>query len=473
MFLCFFRRARAAALARPALLAACCGAAVGLAQAQAPASEAPPPAIDLLTAWRRAQAHDAAWQAAQATARAGQEAEAIARAELRPQVALAATRTHNEVRYTGSTDPLQRYYSGTQSLTLRQPLYRPVLRAGLAKAQAEVRDVAARRDLEHNNLLTRVTEAYFDALLAQDQLHMIEGQLANAQVRMDAAAQGVIAGTGTRTDVDEALARRDLLQAQRLEARQAVAWTLQVLQDLVQQPVATLQAVREDAPLQTPLGAEAERSLAQWQEIAQRQSPELQALQAQRDAAEHEIERAQAGHKPTLDMLLQWQRNDRDSVTSPTASYRQGQVLLQLNVPLYNGGGVSAAVRQAIAQRDRAEHALEAARRELGSRVTREWRQVTEGRARIAALAQAVHSARQLVHATEQSQRAGVRSHLDVLEAQERLGTAHTEWARARYQRLVASVRLAVLAGAGDEALVSALNQQLQAAPLHLKSSRP
>lgn len=452
-------RHRGIARTRGLLLALWWGAAAGFALAGQPL-----PPLDLLTAWQRALAHDAAWQAAQATARAGQEAVAIARAELRPQVALAATRTHNQVRYSGDTGPEQRYYSGTQSLTLRQPLYRPGLQAGLAKAQAEVRDVDARLAQEHNSLLTRVTEAYFEVLLAQDQLHMLQAQLAYAQVQMDAAAQGVVAGSGTRTDVDEALARRDLLQAQVLEARQARAWSLQVLQDLVQQPLGELLGVREDAALTQPLGAEADRSLAQWQEQALRQSPELQALQAQLEAAEHEIERTQAGHRPSLDALLQWQRNDRDAVTSATARYRQGQALLQLNVPLYNGGGVSAAVRQALAQRERAEHALEAARRELGSRVAREWRYVTEGRARIAAFEQAVQSAQQLVFATQQSQRAGVRSHLDVLDAQERLGTARTEWARARYQRLVASVRLAVLAGEGDDSLVQTLNRQLHAA---------
>lgn len=439
------------------VLAGLMGAAAGLAHAEAP--------LDLLTAWQRARAHDATWQAAQATARAGQEAVAIAQAELRPQVALAATRAHNEVQYAADAGPAQRYYSGTQSLTLRQPLYRPGLQAGLAKARAEVRDVQARLVLEHNNLLTRVTEAYFEVLLAQDQLHMLQAQLAHAQVQIDAAAKGVAAGTGTRTDIDEAQARRDLVQAQVLEARQARAWSLQVLQDLVQQPVSALLPVRADAPLTAPLGAEADRSLADWQDLAQRHSPELQALQAQRDAADREIERAQAGHHPSLDVLLQWQRNDRDAVTSATARYRQSQALLQLNVPLYTGGGVSAAVRQALAQQERADHALEAARRELGSRVAREWRYVTEGRARIAAFEQAVHSAEQLVHATQQSLRAGVRSHLDVLEAQERLGTARTEWARARYQRLVASVRLAVLAGQGDEALLHTLNQQLQPAP--------
>lgn len=428
----------------------------GLAQAQP---------LDLLSAWQRAGQHDAAWQAAQATASAGREAVAIARAELKPQIALAATRSHNEVRYADEPGAPQRYQSGNQSLTLRQPLYNALLQAGVTKAQAEVRDVDARLEQERSSLLTRVTDAYFESLLAQDQLQMLQDQLSYAQVQMDAADKGLAAGSGTRTDVDEARARRDLLQAQVLEARQALQWSLQVLQDLVQQPVTDVVRVRDDADLVAPLAGVPDHSLAQWQATAQQRSPELQALQAQLDVAEVDVSRARAGHRPTLDLVWQWQRNDRDSVTSSSARYRQGLAMLQFNLPLYAGGGVDAAVRQALAQRERAERSLEAARRELGSRVAREWRNVTEGRARIAAFETAVHSARQLVHATQQSQRAGVRSHLDVLDAQERLGTAQTERARARYQLLVASVRLAALGGVADEPLVQAINQQLKKTP--------
>lgn len=426
----------------------------GCAQAQA---------LDLLTIWQRAGQQDATWQAAQATASAGREVVDVARAELRPQIALAASRSHNEVRYADETT-VQRYQSGSQSLTLRQPLYNRRLQAGLAKAQADARDVDARLEQERGNLLTRVTDAYFQALLAQDQLQMLQDQLAKAQVQMDAAAKGLVAGSGTRTDVDEAQSRRDLLQAQVLEARQAREWGLQVLQDMVQQPVTDVERVRDDADLTAPLADAPELSLAQWQDAAFQKSPELQALRAQLDAADVDISRARAGHRPTLDMVLQWQRNERDSVVSSHSTYRQGVAMLQFNMPLYAGGGVDAAVRQALAQRERADRALEAARRDLGSRVTREWRNVTEGRARIAAFEQAVSSAQQLVHATQQSQRAGVRSLLDVLDAQERLGTAQTERARARYQLLVACVRLAVLAGAADEALVRAVNQQLTVA---------
>lgn len=428
------------------------GAALALVTAQAQP-------VDLLTAWRQATEHDATWQAAQATARAGQEVVALARAELRPNVSLSASRGHNEVTYSGSGAPGQNYYSGTQSLSLRQPLYRPALMARLGQAHAEARDVAARLDIERQDVMTRVTEAYFEVLLASDQVHMLQAQLGYAQVQIDAARKGRAAGSGTRTDEDEAVAKRDLLQAQVLAARQGLQGAQQNLQDLVQQPVAAVMGIAQDARLRLP-GASGE-PLAHWQDLATTRSHELMALQAQYDAARYEVTRARAAHRPTLDANLLWQRSDRDAVTSATSRYSQGQVSLQFNMPLYAGGGINAAVRQALAQQDRAEHAMEAARRDLSARVTREWRAVSEGQARISAFEQAVHSAQQLVHATQRSFQAGIRSNLDVLDAQDRLATARIELARARYLLLVASLRLAALAGTASEALLADINRQL------------
>lgn len=437
-------------MARRVLLAMAAALALGTAQAQP---------VDLLTAWRHATEQDATWKAAQATARAGQEVVALARAELRPNLSLSASRGHNDVKYPGSGAPAQNYYSGNQSLSLRQPLYRPALTARLDQAQAEARDVAARLDIERQGVMTRVTEAYFEVLLAGDQLHMLQAQLGYAQVQIDAARKGRVAGSGTRTDEDEAIARRDLLQAQVLAARQGLQGAQQTLQDLVQRPVGSVMGVAPDARLSLP-GASGE-PLAHWQDLATTSSHELLALQAQYDAARHEVTRARATHRPTLDASLLWQRSDRDAVTSATSRYYQGQVAIQLNMPLYAGGGINAAVRQALAQQDRAEHALEAARRDLSARVTREWRAVSEGQARIGAFEQAVRSAQQLVHATQQSFQAGIRSNLDVLDAQDRLVTARMELARARYLMLVAALRLAVLAGSANEALLADINRQL------------
>lgn len=417
--------------------------------------------LDLLQAWQRARLSDAAWLAAQAGTRAGVEVVPIARAALRPQVNLSVQRAHNGVDYTDDATAEQRYFGGHQSLTVRQALVRPELSARVDQALAEQRDVIAREAAEGSALLTRVGEAYADVLLASDRIGLLQAQIASAELQLTAAGRTRQAGSGTRTDEDEARARLDLLQAQALEARQALTSAHQGLELLLQQPVHTLMTLPDDAVADAPGATPPLPTLAQWLGLAEQGNPELQALQAQLDAATHDTRRARAAHLPSLDLLLQWQRSDRDGVTSASNRYRHTQASLQLNVPLYAGGGVDAAVRQALATEDRARLALEAARRDLLNRVTREWRAVVEGQARASAYRQAVRSAEQLVQATRASFGAGVRSNLDVLDAQERLATARSEHQRARLLVLVSRLRLGALAGQADAAAIAPINAQL------------
>jgi outer membrane protein/protease secretion system outer membrane protein len=434
--------------------------------------------LDLVGAWRLATEHDATWQAAQAAARAVAEGVAVARADLLPSASASASRNRNALSYEEASMPDQHYGSGSQSVTLRQPLYRPASVVGLDKARAESRDADARREQERQSLASRVAEAYFDVLAVHGQLLALESQRANARVQIDAARKARVAGTGTRTDEEEAIARHDQLGAQAFEARQTLQWTLQTLGNLVQRPVDALMDLPRDVRLADG-GALHVETLGHWLDLAARNSPELQALRARLDAAALQVSRIRAQHRPTLDVVAQWQNVDRDSVVSPTSRYSFGLVGLQLAVPLYAGGGVEASARQAEAERERIGHALEATRRDLQSRVTREWRNVTEGIARIAAFEQALRSAEQLAESSQQSFRAGVRTMLDVLLAQDRLATARTDLARARYLLLVSHLKLAALAGTADEALVLDLNRFLSA-PLALptagateSSSRP
>lgn len=437
----------------------------GLAQA-APASAEPPaaPVRDLLGLWRAAQTEDATIRSAQAAAEAGRQRVPQARAALLPSVSLSATQFANERRSTlvaaaGSSKVTEHYDSSLQTLTLRQGLYRPQQRAQLALAQAQEAQSDARYARELQTLSTRVAEAYFEALLAEDQLVLVQVQQSSAETQLDAARKALAAGTGLRTDIDEAQARLDLIGAQALEARQQQASALQQLAALVTQPV--LRIAPLDAARFEPVATE---PLADWLARAEDASPELAALRAQRDAAEQVLARADADHKPTLDLVAQLQRSNRQLANRPDDRYSTGQIGLQLNVPLYSGGGLQAAQRQAAAELTQATEGLEAARRELGLRVAREWRGVTEGAARVAALAQAVRSTAQALEANRRSFAAGARSSLDVLQAQELAANAQRDLARARYLHLVSLVRLHALAGQAGEPLITRLNTHLAAA---------
>ena len=420
--------------------------------------------LDLRQAYEAAYENDATIRAARAGAQASREKLPQARAQQRPNVSLNASRNHNDL--TSETQNSQgkpvrsenQYYSGNQSLSVRQPLYRPYVSALVRQAQAQVEEADAALERDEQTLVTRVGEAYFDALLAQDQVLLIEAQKTTYTTQLDAARKGLQAGTGTRTDIDEAQARLDLTLAQELEALQHVEFTRRRLESLMGRPVDVLASL--DVQRFNPT-APIPGLVEDWVERAEQANPELQSLRAQLDAAGMEVEKAQAGHKPTLDAVAQWSRSSSDTVTSINQRYDNKSIGLQLSVPLYAGGYVSSTVRQAVAAQERAREALEAARRDLGVRVHREFRGMTEGVLRVKALEQAVRSAEQAVLSNQKSFQAGSRTTVDVLNAQQQKTTAQRDLAQARYLYLVSRLRLQALAGEDRQSSVSQVNSAL------------
>lgn len=428
-------------------------------------SALPACAMDLRQAYEAAYANDASIRASRAGAQANRERLPQAEAQRLPNVAFSAGRNYNDL--TSKTrnflgQPVttnDHYYSGSQTLSVRQPLYRPYISALVRQASAQVQDADATLEKDEQSLVVRVGEAYFDALLAKDQLSLVEAQKTNYATQLDASKKSLAAGSGTRTDIDEAQARLDLTLAQELEAIQNVEFTRRRLETLTGQSSEALASL--DVDRFTPSGPEP-AVLEAWVERAEQASPELQSLRAQLEVARQEIEKAEAGHKPTLDAVAQWGRSSSDSVTNVNSRYDNKSIGLQLSVPLYSGGYVNSTVRQAVAAHERAREVLDATRRDLGVRVHREFRGMTEGVLRISALQQAVRSAEQAVLSNRKSFEAGSRTTLDVLNAEQQKTAALRDLAQARYVYLVSRLRLLSLAGEDRQASVGQVNAWLK-----------
>ena len=425
----------------------------------------PAGAMDLRQAYDAAYANDASIRASRAGAQASRERLPQAEAQRLPNVSFNAGRNYNDLTsktrsFLGQPVTTEsQYYSGSQTLSVRQPLYRPYIAALVRQAQAQANDADASLEKDEQSLVVRVGEAYFDALLARDQLSLVGAQKATYTTQLDAAKKSLAAGSGTRTDIDEAQARLDLTLAQELEAQQNVEFTRRRLETLTGQSLDTLASL--DVERFTP-SAPAPAGVEAWIERAEQASPELESLRAQLEAARQEIDKAEAGHKPTLDVVAQWARSSSDSVTNVNSRYDNKTIGLQLSVPLYSGGYVNSTVRQAVAAHERAREVLEATRRDLGVRVHREFRGMTEGVLRIGALEQAVRSAEQAVLSNRKSFEAGSRTTLDVLNAEQQKTAALRDLAQARYVYLVSRLRLLSLAGEDRQASVAQVNAWLK-----------
>lgn len=420
-------------------------------------------AMDLREAYEAALLQDATTRAARAAVHASEERVNQAKAQRFPNVSLSAGYQRNNLDRTqpnflgqeGTAN--DRYPSKNTTLTVRQPLYRKSIGVTIEQTQAQRDDAQAGLRKETQTLAVRVAEAYTQILFARDQLDFITAQKAATSTQLDAARKLFVGGSGTRTDIDEAQARLDMAVAQELEAHQQQDFALRQLALLINAPV-DLEAVRPLAIELLATWSPVTSSLEDWLSQAEARSPELRQLQARLVAAQLEIEKASAGHLPTLDAVAQWSRSDSENITSPATRYLNRTIGVQLNVPLYAGGYVSAATREALARKTQAEELLEATRRELNLRITTEYRSFTEGRMRVRALEQAERSASQLALSSRKSLQAGARTLVDVFNADQKKAQAQRDLARARYEMLVAYVRLQALAGSEEEAGIASVN---------------
>ena len=438
--------------------------ALSMACAATLACQAQTSVLNLKQIYQAALEQDATIRASRAATDAGRERLPQAKAGLMPQISASASRNNNNLSSTSpnllgtpvtSTD---QYFSDNRSLQLRQPILYMQRWLQFEQAKSIVEEAEANLDKDLQNLVVRVAGSYFEALLADEQLELVLAQKTTYSTMLDAAQKAILAGSGTRTDIDDARSRLDMAIAQELEARQNQDLTKRQLQVLINQPVTKLSALNV-AALKLALPEPANVDL--WTRKAEDASPEIKALQARLAASKREVSKAQAGHLPTLDAVAQWSNSGSENITRINSRYESKSVGVQLNIPLFSGGYVNSTIRQAVAEQVRAEEALEALRRDLGVRVHKEFRGMTEGVLRVRALEQAVRSAEQMMKSTQMSLKAGTRTQLDVLNAQQQYTLALRDLAQARFVYLMSKVKLAALVGDDAQASVEQVNAAL------------
>jgi outer membrane protein, protease secretion system len=401
--------------------------------------------------------------------------------------------------------------SAGASLEIRQPIIDLSAWAGYRQGQALSSASEAEFRSQQQELMLRVAEAYAAVLFEEESLRLARSQLETLTLQQATNERLLAAGQGTITDVLETRAKRELAQAQLIEAEDILAVARSRLSFITGLSVQTL------APLKTEL-ADAEQMLQPldfWRGSAQENNGRLLSLAHQVDVAREEARKAEGGHYPRLELVAsigeQRFRNrptidtrtdsstsretnvesssttqDRSTVTEPNffgvtttstadtntttsttgssrdteagsrgvietgsrrASSRDRYVGLQLTIPIFQGGGISARVRQAAARLSQAQAEFDGLRDQIMLDLNQQYRLVQSASQRSRALGQAVQSSKVAVEATLKSMTAGVRTNLDALNARERQTAAERELASARYNYLLALLRLRFNAG--------------------------
>lgn len=401
----------------------------------------PAHAANLSDVYRDAQAYDAQYASARAALAAGREKAEQGRAGLLPQVDLSGNVTRNHVDSSlpgGDVD----YTGNGASINAVQPLFRKQNWVAFEQAKNQTRIAEMQFKLAEQDLILRVAQAYFDVLQSQDNIAFIEAQKAAIAEQLAAAKRNFEVGTATITDTHEAQARYDLAVAQEIAERNTLNIRLRALEKLIGKPAGALDALIEPAQLQAEAGG-----IDEWAERAAKGNLQAEIQRIAKAIADQEVERNRAGHYPTLDAVAGYNVNNNQNLGTLQADMRTASIGLQLNLPIYQGGLTSSRVREAVANQEKARQDLEAAARDAGLSARQAYLNVESGVARVRALEQALVSSRAQLDSTKLGLSVGVRTNLDVLNAEQQVLSARRDLAGARYAWLLAGLSLKAAVG--------------------------
>jgi outer membrane protein len=434
-------------------------------------------AADLLEIYRDALANDASYASARATRDAGLESLPQGLAQILPTVNATgftqANRADVTFRELGTTPgsgpstiplPFESQRSGPTrglTVTLTQPLFnwqsfQVYKEAGFKAMQAEALFGQATQDL-----IVRVAQAYFDVLASQDSLAFIQGQKVAIAEQLAQAKRNFEVGTATITDTHEAQARFDLATSQEIAAQSDLEFKKRALQQIVGKFPERLEPLRPNIELNPPKP----NSMEDWASAASTQSYPVRAQEAAVEVAVREIDRVRAGHLPTLNLVGNAGTNYTGLSTAATANSVSDSTVynigLQLAFPIYAGGNVSSQVRQAVANREKAQQDLEGARRTSALSARQSFLGVTNGMAQVKALEAALVSSRSALDSNKLGYEVGVRINIDVLNAQQQVFSTLRDLSRARYDTILNGLRLKSASGTLTDGDVEEVNRLL------------
>ena len=410
----------------------------------------PVQAMGLLEAYDLAIRNDPTFQAAIEERAAGEENLALGRSALLPTLSWNYNNSRNESEVTQASTRTDRdYRSYAATLTLQQPLldYEAYARFRQGAAQALFSDERFRSKSQY--LAVRVLSAYSQALLAQERIELSRAQKRAFAERLQLNQRLLEGGEGTRTDVLETQARLSMAVAEEIEAHDNQDAALRELEAMLGEPL----QVEQLAPLVAHfviLPLEPQR-FESWRELALANNPELASQHHALTAAEYEVERKRAGHLPKLSLYASSRQTSSDSESTYNQKYDTNSVGIQLTVPLFAGGSVSASTRQAARQLSQAQYELDAQTATTLVDLRKQYNLNSSAAAKVRAYEMAVESAGALVQATQKSVSGGERVNLDVLDAEQQLFSAKRDLAEARYAYLLARVQLKYYAGLLNE----------------------
>jgi len=424
----------------------------------------PASGLSFKEAVERALSNDPTYLAAQANLRASRERITQAAAENFFQGSISASTSNNRREYTTRTSPppanvpLEAYNTSSAQLSFTQPLWRHSSMIAFSQSKLGWKQADHQLHAAGQDMLVRLTQAWFDAMQARDNVHAADAQVQTAQQQLESSQRANAKGILSRTNLEDARAKHEQALAEQAMAQSELEIKLGALEQIIG-PLQLSPPILSDQYPSPQMGTD---TLEHWLAIAEENNPALLAAQRGLDAANEEVRKQQAGYEPTLDLVASYGKTSQAAgITGGQAGFDSyvGSVGLQFNMPLSVGGGQSAKVREALAMKDKAVQELEAARRQARMSVKEAWYTWRASAVRETSSHQSVISAELNLKGAESARERGIKSDIDVLQAGQQLSIAQRDWHKARYDSILGNFKLQAACGQLDVEHLVALDK--------------
>jgi outer membrane protein len=339
-------------------------------------------------------------------------------------------------------------------------LYRPANTATYQQGLRQLELAGVQLKAAEQDLMVRLSQAYFDVLVSRESLDFVKAQKVAVGEQLAAAKRNFEVGTSTITDSREAQARYDLVIAQEIAADNDLRIKRLALDLLV-----GLSDAKPKRLLQiNQLIATPKEDVNQWVSQAETTSPAIRQAQLALEVASLEVDKATAGHKPTLDAQMNYVRTENikgTAISDLQTNVFTPSVGVVLNVPLFAGFTTMYRIKETVALETKARSDLENARRATAQATRSAYFGLVSGLSQVKAYEAAEASSQSALDANKLGYSVGVNINIDVLNSQSQLYQTKRDLAKARYDVLVTNLKLRQAAGTLTPADLQPINALL------------
>lgn len=410
-------------------------------------------AVDLIELYQQSVTYDSEFAIAEAGLLSEGEQVERDRAPLLPNLQISYSK--NFVRREENVLPDQEYEDDIITYRMTQPLFNVNRWYNFKQSQVLFEDAKIRFDGQKQQLIIRVAEAYFDVLRAQDNLSTTQSEKDFLTRELERTNKQFNVGLVPVTDVYEVRSALDLVKVDLINDKNNLRISFQALETLTGNIYQSVQSLQETIPIELPMPNDREY----W--LTQALQSNLSILSAKRRqiAAKHILAQSKGNHFPTIDLVARYTDNEGSRFTEQ--DFTDKSVAIELNIPLYEGGGTQAEVRQAYHQLEASELNVKLQGQTVTQEVRRLFETVVTDVSSVQAQKQAIISSESSLKAMREGYRAGTRDIFDVLNAQTTLYAAIRDHANAQYGYILNRLRLYQVTGILKPEHLVELNQLL------------